>query len=204
MSIKVMSIDLFFALIFFAFATAFSPGPNNTLLMASGITFGLRKTVPLILGVAIGFPLMIGCIGLGLGKIFEAAPLIYTAMKYAGAAYMLYLAWKIATEKFGAGEKDVDAKPLTFLHMASFQWINPKAWIMAITALSTYTVASSYFTGVAFVVGTFVVMGIGSATTWAVFGASLRHVFRDPYYFKMINWALAVSLVLSLVPMLWH
>ncbi len=199
-----MTTELFIALAFFAFATAFSPGPNNTLLMASGVSFGLRKTVPMIFGVALGFPFMIGCIGLGLGKIFETYPLIYTAMKYTGAAYMLYLAWKIATSKFVTDEKEVDAKPLSFLHMASFQWVNPKAWIMAVTALSTYTIASAYLTGVAYVVGTFVVMGIGSATTWAVFGASLRHVFRDPRYFKMINWALAASLVLSLVPMIWH
>jgi threonine/homoserine/homoserine lactone efflux protein len=199
-----MTIDLFLALVFFAFATAFSPGPNNTLLMASGVSFGLRKTIPMIFGVAIGFPLMIGCIGLGLGKIFETYPLIYTTMKYAGATYMLYLAWKIAMSKFVTDEKEVDTKPLSFLHMASFQWVNPKAWIMAVTALSTYTIASAYLTGVAYVVGTFVVMGIGSATTWAVFGASLRHVFRDPRYFKMINWVLAASLVLSLVPMIWH
>jgi threonine/homoserine/homoserine lactone efflux protein len=199
-----MTIDLFLALVFFAFATAFSPGPNNTLLMASGVSFGLRKTIPMIFGVAIGFPLMIGCIGLGLGKIFETYPLIYTTMKYAGATYMLYLAWKIATSKFVTDEKEVDTKPLSFLHMASFQWINPKAWIMAVTALSTYTIASAYLTGVAYVVGAFFVMGIGSATTWVVFGASLRHVFRDPRYFKMINWALAASLVLSLVPMIWH
>jgi threonine/homoserine/homoserine lactone efflux protein len=199
-----MTYDQFIALFIFGGIAAFTPGPNNTLLMASGINFGFRRTLPLILGVCIGFPLMIGCIGFGLGKIFEIYPIIYTIMKYAGAIYMLWLAWKIATAKPSVeGSSDVGA-PMTFFQGAAFQWINPKAWVMAVTALSAYTIASDYSRGVLAVVATFVFMGISSASTWAMFGVGLKHVLNDERYFKMINVGLALALVASLVPMLWH
>jgi threonine/homoserine/homoserine lactone efflux protein len=199
-----MTYDLFLALFMFGGIAAFTPGPNNTLLMASGINFGFRRTLPLIFGVCIGFPLMIGSIGLGLGKIFEIYPLIYKIMKYAGAAYMLWLAWKIANAKLaGEGGQGVGA-PMTFLQAAAFQWVNPKGWVMAVTALSAYTVASDYYMGVAAVVGTFIFMGLTSASTWAMFGAGLKHVLNDPKYFRIINVILALLLVASLVPMLRH
>lgn len=199
-----MTYDLFIALAIFASIAAFTPGPNNTLLMASGINFGFRKTLPLILGVAIGFPFMIACIGFGLGKIFETYPMIYIAMKYIGAAYMIWLARKIATSKPAGGQIAEVGAPMTFLQSCAFQWVNPKAWVMAVTALSAYTVASSYYTGVVVVVATALVFGIGSATTWALFGVGLKHVLNDERYFRMINIGLALGLIASLVPMLWH
>jgi threonine/homoserine/homoserine lactone efflux protein len=198
-----MTLELFFGLFVFAGVAAFTPGPNNTLLMASGMNFGFRRTLPLIAGVTLGFPLMIALVGLGLGRVFDSYPIIYQSLKYAGAAYMLFLAWKIATAKLSTSE-DVAAKPMTFAQMMLFQWINPKGWVMAITALSAYTVASSYYTGVATVVGMFVLMGISSAITWAGFGAGLKSVMTDPRYFRVINIGLAALLVVSLVPMLRH
>jgi threonine/homoserine/homoserine lactone efflux protein len=199
-----MTYDLFIALLIFASIAAFTPGPNNALLMASGINFGFRRTLPLILGVAIGFPLMIGCIGLGLGQIFETYPLIYKIMKFAGAAYMLWLAWKIATSKPVSDGGAANGQPMTFVQACAFQWINPKAWFMAVTALSAYTVAATYNTGVAVVVGTVLILGFGSASTWAMFGAGLKHVLSDPKYFRIINVVLALLLAASLVPMLRH
>jgi threonine/homoserine/homoserine lactone efflux protein len=199
-----MTWQLFIALLVFSSTAAFSPGPNNTLLMASGIAHGFRRSLPLVLGVAIGFPVMIGCVGLGLGKIFEIYPVLYLVLKYAGAAYMLYLAWKIATAKYVAAGALSDARPMSFIQASLFQWINPKAWIMAVTALSAYTVAADYMTGVAVVVATFVCMGLTSASTWALFGAKLRHLFNDERYFRGINLMLAGLLVISLVPLLWH
>lgn len=198
-----MTFENFLALFVFAGIAAFTPGPNNTLLMASGVNFGFRRTLPMVAGITIGFPLMIALIGLGLGRVFEIYPLLYQILKYAGAAYMLYLAWKIAT----ARRSDVEGgegKPIGFLQTCLFQWINPKGWIMAITALSAYTVASHYYHGVAIVVATFVFMGITSALTWAGFGALLKGVMNDLRYFRVINVTLAVLLVLSLVPMLRH
>lgn len=197
-----MTFEHFIALQLFAAIAAYTPGPNNTLLMASGVNFGFRRSLPLVCGVAIGFPLMIGLVGLGLGRVFETYSSLYAVLKYAGAAYMLYLAWKIATSKPSAAGEASDAKPLSFLQMALFQWINPKGWIMAITALSAYTTATSYYAGVAVVVATFVFMGLTSAIAWALFGAGLKQVMTDPRYFRIINIGLAVLLVASLVPML--
>jgi threonine/homoserine/homoserine lactone efflux protein len=198
-----MTLELFLGLCVFAGVAAFTPGPNNALLMASGMAVGFRKTVPLILGVTVGFPLMIGLVGLGLGRVFDAYPLIYQTLKYAGAAYMLYLAWKIASASLASSDAQ-QAKPLSFVQMCLFQWINPKGWVMAVTALSAYTLASDYYAGVAAVVGVFVFMGVTSAMTWAAFGAALKGVMTDPRYFRMINLGLALLLVFSLVPMLRH
>jgi threonine/homoserine/homoserine lactone efflux protein len=198
-----MTLELFIGLFVFAGIAAFTPGPNNALLMSSGMNFGFRRSVPLICGVAVGFPLMIGLIGLGLGRVFEALPILYQVLKYAGAAYMLYLAWKIATAQPATAD-DKAARPLSFIQMCVFQWINPKGWIMSITALSAYTLSQSYYVGLATVVGTFVFMGITSALTWAGFGAALKSVMSDPRYFRIINVSLALLLVASLVPMLRH
>jgi threonine/homoserine/homoserine lactone efflux protein len=199
-----MTIDLFIALFIFAGIAAFTPGPNNTISLASGIRFGFKRTLPMIFGVAIGFPAMIACIGLGLGKVFEVYPQIYTVMKYAGAAYMLWLAWKIATAKLEAAGEAAAGAPLTFVQAALFQWINPKGWVISITALSAYTVASDYRFGLITVVLIFALMSFSSCTTWALFGMGLRHILNDPRYFRGINIALAALLVASLVPMLWH
>ena len=199
-----MTFNLFAALFVFAGIAAFTPGPNNTLLLASGVSFGFKRTVPLILGIAIGFPLMIACIGLGLGQIFQTYPAIYTAMKYVGAAYMIWLAWKIATAELTGSGDEVAGKPMTFVQAALFQWINPKGWVMSVTAISAYTLAADYHTGLIVVVLTFVLMGICSASTWAIFGVGLRHILNDPRYFRRINVSLALLLVASLVPMLWH
>jgi threonine/homoserine/homoserine lactone efflux protein len=197
-----MTPDTLSALLLFAVIGAFTPGPNNTLLMASGITYGFWRTLPLMLGVATGFPLMLLIIGSGLGQIFEMFPVLYTVLKYLGAAYMLWLAWKIATTKPAGGEAEAEGKPMSFLQAAAFQWGNPKGWIMGLTALSTYTVAANYSLGVAIVALVFLVAGIGSSTTWALFGASLRRFLTDPRYFRAINIALGGLLVLSLWPLL--
>jgi threonine/homoserine/homoserine lactone efflux protein len=197
-----MTLDQFIALQLFSAIAAYTPGPNNTLLMASGVNFGFRRSLPLILGVGFGFPFMIGLVGLGLGRVFDAYPLLYTMLKYTGAAYMLYLAWKIATSQPSQSNQSSDAKPLSFLNMVMFQWVNPKGWIMTMTALSAYTSVTNYNVGVAIVVATFVFMGLTSATTWVLFGTGLKQIMSDARYFRMINIAMALMLVGSLVPML--
>ena len=199
-----MTVELFVGLLAFAAIAAWTPGPNNTLLMASGVNHGFRQTAPLILGVAIGFPFMIGIVGLGLGKVFDIYPILYIGLKYAGAAYMLWLAYKIATS-VRAADGDLQQKPpLTFLQGALFQWVNPKGWMMAVTMLSSYTLPGSYLTGVSVIVATAVLMGFASASAWAMFGVGLRHIMNDLRYFRVINVALALTLLVSLLPMLWH
>ena len=199
-----MTLQLFLALLLFVAVTAYTPGPNNTLMMASGMNNGFKATFPMAMGVAFGFPLMIACVGLGLGKVFELYPALYTALRYAGAAYMLWLAWKIANAGSANADNTNTAKPLSFLQMAMFQWINPKGWIMAVTALSTYTIPGNYSVGAAVIVFTYVVMGLTSASAWALFGASLRHVMSDERYYKTINWALAATLVASIATIFYH
>ncbi len=198
-----MTWPIFLALFTFAAIAAWTPGPNNTILMASGLNHGFSRTVPMIMGVAIGFPFMIGMVGLGLGRIFDIVPQLYTAMKFAGALYMLWLAYKIATST-PAQQGERAGEPLTFVQGALFQWVNPKAWIMAMTSLSAYTMPNDYYRGVGIVVATFVLMGLTSASGWAMFGSALRHIMNDPRYFRVINVGLALALVASLVPMLWH
>jgi threonine/homoserine/homoserine lactone efflux protein len=199
-----MTLQLFLALLLFAAVTAYTPGPNNTLLMASGMNHGFKATFPMAMGVALGFPLMIACVGLGLGKLFEIYPIIYKLLKYAGAAYMLWLAWKVANAGPANADNAAYNKPMSFLQMTLFQWINPKGWIMSVTALSTYTIPGSYYTGVASVVGAYVMMGLTSASAWALFGASLRHVMSDPRYYRAINITLALILVASIAAMFYH
>jgi threonine/homoserine/homoserine lactone efflux protein len=197
-----MTFDQFLALLAFAAICSWTPGPNNTILMASGIAHGFRKTLPMVFGVCIGFPTMIALVGAGLGQVFEAAPQLYTILKFAGAAYMLWLAWKIATSIPADSANTNAAKPLSFLQGAAFQWINPKAWIMSVTALSTYTTPDAYTQSVAIVVASFAAAGFTSSIGWASFGTALRQVMTNPKWFRAINIALAISLVLSLVPML--
>jgi len=199
-----MTFDLFIAFFIFSAIMAFTPGPNNTILMASGIAHGFRATLPVVTGVALGFPLQVLCIGLGLGKIFELWPFLLIVLKYAGAAYMLWLCWKIATEKPSSEMNNAPTKPLSALQMMGFQWINPKAWIIAITATTTYTIPGFFWTGLASVVGTTLFTAITSATTWAAFGAALKAVLTDPRWFRPINYGLAALLLVSLVPMLRH
>lgn len=155
--------DILLALVTFAFVTSITPGPNNLMLLASGLNFGVRRTVPHMLGIGIGFTAMVLAVGLGLSGVFRAAPLLYGALKWVGAAYMLWLAWRIAhSGPVGAGA-EARGQPMSFLAAAAFQWVNPKAWVMAVTANATYAAAGS-ITGVAIVAGVFGLVNIPSST----------------------------------------
>ena len=196
-----MQQELLFALVSFAFASSITPGPNNMMLMSSGLTYGFKRTIPHMLGVSLGHAGMLVCIGLFLGQVFEAVPQLYTALKYAGAAYMLYLAYKIA--RSGPVEaKEGSAKPLTFLQAAAFQWVNPKAVIMAITAVSVYTTHEGYYAQVLIVGLVFCLVNFPSVSTWAFFGTALRRFLKDEKKVRIFNIMMAGLLVLSLIPMM--
>jgi threonine/homoserine/homoserine lactone efflux protein len=199
-----LTFDLYIGLFVFAVIMAFTPGPNNTILMASGMAHGFRRTLPVVAGVALGFPFLALCIGLGLGQLLQAVPGFHALLQYGGAAYLIWLAWKIASEKPSENDSTSADKPLNFLQAMGFQWINPKAWIMAITALSDYTLPGHYQAGLISVVGTFLFTGITSASTWAGFGAGIKALLNDPRWFRLINIAMAVLLLASLAPMLRH
>ena len=178
-----MTSELFAGLLVFATISAWTPGPSNALLLASGLAHGFRKSVPIVLGVALGFPIMVALVGFGLGRLFEAAPLLYAGLKYAGAAYMLWLAWKIATASPSTGEATSDSRPMTFLQAAAFQWINPKGWVTALTALTAYTLPAHYSFGVVVVedcghLSTIeqpeAVTRARESATWAYFASTMR------------------------------
>ncbi|AVA22043.1 LysE family translocator [Rhizobium sp. LEGMi198b] len=196
-----MAPDTFLALLLFAFTTSITPGPNNMMLFASGVNFGFRRTIPHMLGIGAGFLSLLLGVGLGLGALLHTVPLLYTALKFAGGAYLVWIAWKIATSR-SLSEKESGVEPMSFLSAAAFQWVNPKAWVMAVTAMATYTNPQLYLISVLLVGLAFAAVNVPSVSTWAGFGSALRDWLSDPVRLKWFNITMAVLLVLSLWPML--
>jgi len=196
-----MAYDLLTALALFAFVSSITPGPNNLMLMASGANFGLRKTVPHMLGVALGFVFMVLLIGIGLIQVFDAFPASYIILKICSVAYLLYLAWRIsvaapATPGSGRG------RPITFLQAAAFQWVNPKAWAMALTAFSVYAPDQSI--AAAFLVAAvFGAVNLPSVASWAFLGQKMTRFLTKPARLVTFNRIMAGLLILSLFPVLW-
>ncbi|NZD50432.1 LysE family translocator [Rhizobium leguminosarum] len=196
-----MPLDTFLALVLFAFTTSITPGPNNMMLFASGVNFGFRRTIPHMCGIGVGFfSLLIG-VGFGLGALLHTVPVVYTALKFAGGAYLVWIAWKIATSR-SLSESSTGAEPMSFFAAAAFQWVNPKAWVMAVTAMATYTNPQLYLASVLIVGLAFAAVNVPSVSTWAGFGSALREWLSDPVRLKWFNISMAVLLVLSLWPML--
>ncbi|MEO6247124.1 MAG: LysE family translocator [Sphingomicrobium sp.] len=191
------------ALTLFALASSITPGPNNLMLLSSGTRFGFFRTIPHMLGVTLGFGLMIALVGLGLARIFSAYPVLQTLLKIASVAYLLVLAWKIAVST----QPSVDAleqqgRPMSFLGAAAFQWVNPKAWTMAITAMSAYILPVGPLAGPLLVALVCIIVTIPSVTLWTAIGLHLRRFLEDPAKLRLFNWTAAVLLILSLYPAL--
>ena len=197
------SVDLLAAFILFAFVSSITPGPNNTMLLASGVNFGVRRTIPHAMGVSIGFMAMVLAVGLGLGEVFKAWPSLYTVLRYAGAAYLLYLAWNIANSGPVGAAASKGRKPLGFWAAAAFQWVNPKAWVMAVGAITTYTPAQGYVTNVVVIAALFALVNLPSVGIWVMFGSALRSVLQNPRWLMLFNVLMALLLVISLYPLLF-
>ncbi|MEC8579255.1 MAG: LysE family translocator [Pseudomonadota bacterium] len=195
-----MNYDLLPALFAFALVTVITPGPNNLMLMTSGTNFGFRRTIPHMLGVGLGFPTMCFLVGLGVMKLFDLWPMSYTVLTVVSVLYMLYLAWKIANAA-PMGDGKTEGKPLTFLQAASFQWVNPKAWSMALSAITLYASGRDLIS-VLWVAGMYVLCSCISTTSWTVLGTGIRHLLANPMRLRIFNWSMAALLVLSLVPVL--
>ena len=193
-----MTHELFLALLGFAFVTSVTPGPNNMMLLASGVNFGFRRTVPHMLGISIGHALMVFLVGLGLAGVFRAWPPALMGLKVASVVYMLWLAWKIA-HSGAPGEGRAKPQPMTFLQAAAFQWVNPKAWAMALGAVSAYVVEPSVLAYAA-VAGAFACVNLPSVSVWAGAGQALRRWLDGPGRLRAFNWTMAALLVLSLWP----
>ncbi|MDR7286305.1 threonine/homoserine/homoserine lactone efflux protein [Pseudomonas corrugata] len=197
-----LSLDLLMGFALFALVTSITPGPNNTMLLASGVNFGFNRTIPHMLGITCGFFVLVVAVGFGLGTVFQTYPMLYTVLRYIGAAYLLYLAWKIAhSGPVSEGEKG-ESKPISYLGAAAFQWVNPKAWIMAIGAISTYTPMQGYFTNVLVIAAVFALINLPSVSVWAGCGTLLRNVLKDRRWLRLFNWGMALLLVASLYPLL--
>jgi threonine/homoserine/homoserine lactone efflux protein len=195
-----MTLDLVLALFVFAFVGSVTPGPNNLMLLASGLNYGLRRTLPHIAGVSLGVAAMVLVLGAGLARVFATTPGLEIALKIAAVLYMLWLAWKIAT---AAPPDQVDAtgRPLTFLQALGFQWVNPKAWAMALTALGAYALGDG-LAGVLVVALVFVAVGPPANILWVVMGQGLRRLLARPVLVRRFNLAMALLLVASLWPVL--
>jgi threonine/homoserine/homoserine lactone efflux protein len=196
-----MSLELLSAFIVFATVMLFTPGPNNVMLMASGVNFGFLRTLPHMLGVSLGFALMVFLVGLGLGSLFQLYPLLYDVLKYASVAYLLYLAWMIATAAPGVSDSG-KGRPLTFIEGALFQWINAKGWVVAIGAITTYAALTHFPFNVVVLSILFAFLGTLSAATWALCGSGLSRFLRSPRALRIFNVSMALLLVVSLYPVL--
>ena len=197
-----LSLDLLLGFALFALVTSITPGPNNTMLLASGVNFGFNRTIPHMLGITCGFFVLVVAVGFGLGAVFQTYPLLYTVLRYVGAAYLLYLAWKIARSGPVSESEKGESKPISYLGAAAFQWVNPKAWIMAIGAISTYTPMQGYFTNVIVIAAVFALINLPSVSVWAGCGTLLRNVLKDRRWLRLFNWGMALLLVASLYPLL--
>ncbi|SDB64914.1 MULTISPECIES: LysE family translocator [unclassified Pseudomonas] len=197
-----LSLDLLLGFALFALVTSITPGPNNTMLLASGVNFGFNRTIPHMLGITCGFFSLVLAVGLGLGAVFQTYPLLYTALRYIGAAYLLYLAWKIAHSGPVSESQPADNTPISYWGAAAFQWVNPKAWIMAIGAISTYTPLQGYFFNVLVIAAVFALINLPSVSLWVVCGSLLRNLLRDRRWLRLFNWGMALLLVASLYPLL--
>jgi threonine/homoserine/homoserine lactone efflux protein len=197
-----MTLEALIAASMFAFVTSITPGPNNAMLLASGVNHGFVRTIPHLLGINLGFPAMLLAIGLGLSEIFAAFPVLHQILQIVGTTYLLYLAWMLAS----AGPLDdgsaVVRRPMTFLQAAAFQWVNPKAWIIATGAIATFASGAASFASIAVLAAIYAVVNLPCIAAWAGFGVALREVLTSERRVRVFNIAMALLLILSLYPTL--
>ena len=195
-----MSQPLFIAFVVFAVVMFFTPGPNNVMLLSSGLTFGFRRTLPHVAGVTFGFAFMIGAVGLGFGTIFIAYPVLQTILKYAGVAYLIYLAVAIAMSGPVKSDQGNGRRPMTFWGAAVFQWINVKGWVMVIGTITAYAGIANFPWNITIQVMLSLVLGAVSCSAWALFGSALRPLLTSPQVVRTFNIVMAILLLASLYP----
>jgi threonine/homoserine/homoserine lactone efflux protein len=195
-----MSHSLLIAFVIFAAVMFITPGPNNVMLLSSGLTYGFRRTLPHVAGITLGFAFMIGAVGLGLGTVFVTYPVLQTVLKYAGAAYLVYLAANIAMSGPVTPDQDNTRGPMTFWGAAMFQWINVKGWVMVIGTITAYAEIASFPWNITIQVMLSLLLGAVSCSIWALFGSALRPVLTSPKAVRAFNVVMAALLLASLYP----
>lgn len=204
-----MTADFFLAIFLFCFASCATPGPNNLMLLASGVNFGFKRTLPHMMGINFGFGVMVFLVGLGLAKLFDIYPALHAVMKWGSIAFMLYLSWKIAMATAPQANTDEASKaavPMRWWQAAMFQWINPKGWAMGLAAISAYVPeqhGSASMPHLVVLALMFIVVNIPVGMVWTLFGVRLRTWLADDTHRRWFNYGMAGTLVLSLVPMIW-
>ena len=195
-----MELDILAGLVAFSFVSSMTPGPNTLMLMASGANFGFRRTIPHMLGIILGFMLMVFLVGLGLVQLFDRYPVSHSILKIASVLYMVWLAWKIA-HSASPDARSEHSKPMTFMQAAAFQWVNPKSWAIALTAVSIYS-DDDQLLSVGIVALVFGLINGPSASFWTVLGIQVKRYLTNPRRLRNFNWTMAILLVLSLFPVL--
>jgi len=192
--------DYFIASVLFAISSSVTPGPNNIMVMTSGVNFGVRKSLPLLTGICVGFSAMLLLVGMGFGQLFEWLPELHIVIKCLGTAYLLYLAWLIARSANVETTSD-HQRPFTFLKGALFQWVNAKAWVVATGAIAAFTsVGANFYAQNMTLAMTFLVVSFPCVGVWLLFGSMLKKVLRSPIYRRGFNYTMSALLVLSVVP----
>lgn len=194
--------ELFYTVFFFAFSTTITPGPNNVMIMSSGVNYGIKASLPHFFGICFGFPLMVLLVGLGFGLIFERYPHLHQLIKVLGVMYLLWLAWKIASAQPKTIEQG-KSKPFSFIQAVLFQWINAKAWVMASGAIATFTsVTGIYWLQVLIITAVFLLVSFPCVGIWLLFGAGLRKILTQQYFQRAFNICMGILLVLSVIPVI--
>lgn len=194
-----MTLELIIGLIGFAFVSSITPGPNNLMLMASGANFGFRRSIPHMLGISLGHAFMVALVGFGLAQIFDQFPVLELILKIASTLYLIYLAWKIATASAPEAGATV-GQPFSFLQAAAFQWVNPKAWYMAIYAVTNFTPEGQGLFPILIVAGVFASTNQPSVAVWAAIGTQIKRLLTRPKTLRAFNWTMATTLICTLIP----
>jgi threonine/homoserine/homoserine lactone efflux protein len=194
--------ELILAITLFAFSSGITPGPNNIMLMTSGVNFGIKPSLPHLAGICLGFPCMVLAIGMGLSSVFQAYPVLHLIIKVLGVSYLLYLSWLIARSSNKMEGKQL-SQPFSFIQAAAFQWVNPKGWIMAVGAIATFTVQTADMTPQVLTIATvFLCVAFPCAMVWLTFGVALKRLLKNQRQQKIFNVTMALLLVASILPMI--
>lgn len=196
-----MTIELLVALTIFAVVSTVTPGPNNLMLMSSGANFGFKRTMPHMAGITLGFGLMVILVGMGLMTVFDQFPASHLVLKVLSIVYLVYLAYKIARAGKPAQSEVEGAKPLTFFQACAFQWVNPKAWTMALTAISVYSPDRSLLS-IAVIAAIFIMANVPSVGVWTILGQKISVLLSNQRRLALFNYTMAVCLLASIYPVL--
>ena len=197
-----MTLDKTIALAIFCFVSSITPGPNNMMLLASSLNHGLRRTMPMFIGIQLGFSVMFLLLATGIGAAFASNALAMNVLKWVGCGWLLWLAYKIATASVPDDPTGEKTPPMGFFPVMAFQWVNPKAWVFSLSTIGAFAEPSNYLFSCLVMIAVILVVGIPCSMVWSVAGLGLRQFLSDSTRLRMFNYLMAGLLTLSLIPML--